>query len=63
MPAQLADAAHNAFIHALANGMYLSAGVAALGAVLAFVLIAPKAVERPDPARRPEAAAEAASAG
>ena len=39
--------------------MWLSAGVAALGAVLAFWLIAPKTAERPDPARRPEAAAEA----
>jgi EmrB/QacA subfamily drug resistance transporter len=63
LPPQVATAAHDAFIHALSNGMWLSAGVAALGAVLAFLLISPKAAERPDPARRPEAAAEAASPG
>jgi EmrB/QacA subfamily drug resistance transporter len=63
LPPQVADAAHNAFIHALASGMWLSAGVAALGAVLAFWLIAPKTAARPDPARHPEAAAEAASPG
>ena len=40
------------------NGMWLSAGVAALGAVLAFVLIAPKTANQPEAARRPEAAAE-----
>ena len=58
---QVVDATHNAFIHALSNGMWLSAGVAALGVVLAFWLIAPKAGKRPDPARRPEAAAEVAA--
>jgi EmrB/QacA subfamily drug resistance transporter len=63
LPPQVVSAAHDAFIHALSNGMWLSTGVAALGAVLAFVLIAPKKVERPDPARQPEAAAEAASPG
>jgi EmrB/QacA subfamily drug resistance transporter len=63
MPPQVVDAAHNAFIHALANGMYLSAGVAALGAVLAFALISPKTARRPDPARPPEATAEVASPG
>ena len=62
LPPQVVEAAHNAFIHALASGMWLSAGVAALGAVLAFVLIAPKTERRPDPARRPEAA-EVASPG
>jgi EmrB/QacA subfamily drug resistance transporter len=63
LPPQVASAAHDAFIHALSNGMWLSAGVAALGAVLAFVLIAPKPAHRPDAAHRPEAAAEAASPG
>jgi EmrB/QacA subfamily drug resistance transporter len=62
LPAQAVNAAHDAFIHALSNGMWLSAGVAALGAVLAFWLIAPKTAKVPDPARRPEAAAEVASA-
>jgi EmrB/QacA subfamily drug resistance transporter len=61
LPPQVANAAHEAFVHALSNGMWLSASVAALGAVLAFWLIAPKTAKRPDPARRPEAAAEAAS--
>jgi EmrB/QacA subfamily drug resistance transporter len=56
---QVVNATHDAFIHALSNGMWLSASVAALGAVLAFWLIAPKTVQRPDSARRPEAAAEA----
>jgi EmrB/QacA subfamily drug resistance transporter len=59
MPAQVTNAAHDAFIHAFSSGMWLSAGVAALGVLLAFWLIAPKKVERPDPARHPEAAAEA----
>ncbi|HEX3276960.1 MAG TPA: MFS transporter, partial [Thermoleophilaceae bacterium] len=63
MPPEAAHAARDAFIHALSSGMWLSAGVAALGVVLAFWLIAPKKAERPDPARRPEAAAEAVSAG
>jgi EmrB/QacA subfamily drug resistance transporter len=54
---QVVTASHDAFIHAFANGMWLSAGVAALGAVLALWLIQPKTSARPDPARRPEAAA------
>jgi EmrB/QacA subfamily drug resistance transporter len=61
LPPQAVTAANDAFVHALANGMWLSAGVAALGVVLAFWLIAPKIVERPDAARRPEPAAEATS--
>ena len=61
LPPQAVDAAHNAFIHALSNGMWLSAGVAALGALLALWLIEPKRAPEPEPARRPEAAAEVAS--
>jgi EmrB/QacA subfamily drug resistance transporter len=57
LPPQVVTASHDAFIHAFANGMWLSAGVAALGAVLALWLIQPKRSARPDPARRPEAAA------
>jgi MFS family permease len=57
LPPQAADAAQHAFIHALSSGMWLSAGVAALGAVLSLWLIAPKR----DAATRPEAAAEVAS--
>jgi EmrB/QacA subfamily drug resistance transporter len=63
MPPEVAHAARDAFIHAFSNGMWLSAGVAASGVLLALWLIAPKKAERPDPARRPEAAAEAVSAG
>ena len=59
LPPVAAEAANNAFIHALASGMWLSAGVAALGAVLAFRLIGDKPVPAPDPARHPEAAATA----
>jgi EmrB/QacA subfamily drug resistance transporter len=59
LPPVAADAAHDAFIHALANGMWLSAGVAATGVVLAFLLIGGKPAPRPDPARHPEAAATA----
>ncbi len=39
--------------------MWLSAGVSVLGVIIALTLIAPKRVERPDPAREPEATAEA----
>jgi EmrB/QacA subfamily drug resistance transporter len=63
MPPQIATAAHDAFIHAFASGMWLSAGVAAVGVIVAFWLIAPKQATRPDPARQPEAAAEAVSPG
>jgi hypothetical protein len=62
LPPVAADAAHNAFIHALASGMWLSAGVAALGAVLAFLLIGGKPVQQPDAATRPEAAEAMAEA-
>jgi EmrB/QacA subfamily drug resistance transporter len=61
LPPQAAEAAHEAFIHALSNGMWLSAGVAALGALLALWLIGPKRVEEPDAAARPDAAAEVGS--
>jgi EmrB/QacA subfamily drug resistance transporter len=54
--AQAVGAAKEAFIHALASGMWLGAGVSALGAVLAFFLIAPKHAFRADAATQPEAA-------
>jgi MFS family permease len=57
LPPAAADAAHNAFIHALASGMWLSAGVAALGVVFAFTLVGAKPVHHHDAATRPEAAA------
>jgi hypothetical protein len=43
--------------------MLLSAGVALLGAVLAFVLIAPKQAQAPATAEQPHAAAEVEAAG
>jgi EmrB/QacA subfamily drug resistance transporter len=61
LPPQVAEAAHDAFIHGLSNGMWLSAGVAALGALLALWMIGPKRAVEPDPAVRPEAAAEVGS--
>jgi hypothetical protein len=63
MPPQVQNAAHDAFIHAFSNGMYLSAGVAAVGVLLAFWLIAPKTAVRPDAARQAEAAPEAIPTG
>jgi EmrB/QacA subfamily drug resistance transporter len=62
LPPVAAEAAHNAFIHALANGMWLSAGVAATGAVLAFWLIDGRPARQPDAASQPEAAAAVAEA-
>jgi EmrB/QacA subfamily drug resistance transporter len=59
MPPAVAQAAHDAFIHALASGMWLSAGVAALGVLISFVTIRGKPVEQPDAATQPEAAATA----
>jgi MFS family permease len=62
LPPAAADAAHNAFIHALASGMWLAGGVAALGVVLAFWLIGDRPVEQPDAVEQPEAAAAVAEA-
>jgi EmrB/QacA subfamily drug resistance transporter len=63
MSPEVAHAARDAFIHAFSNGMWLSAGVAASGVVLALWLIAPKKAEQPDAARQPDAAAEALPTG
>jgi EmrB/QacA subfamily drug resistance transporter len=60
LPPAAADAAHNAFIHALASGMWLSAGVAATGTLLALWLIGGKPVHRPDAATEPTEAAAVA---
>jgi MFS family permease len=60
LPPQVAQAAEHAFIHALSNGMWLSAGVAALGALLSLWLIAPKRAAEPDARAEGEAAAEVA---
>jgi EmrB/QacA subfamily drug resistance transporter len=51
---QVAAAAKEAFIHALSSGMWLSAGVALAGAVIALLFIQRKTT----PAPAPEAAAE-----
>jgi MFS family permease len=57
LPPAATEAAHNAFIHALASGMWLSAGVAAVGVVIAFTLIRNRDGHAHDAATRPEAAA------
>jgi EmrB/QacA subfamily drug resistance transporter len=53
------EAGNDAFIHALSNGMWLSAGVTAAGVLIAFVCIEPLRAERPDAKERPAAAGEA----
>jgi EmrB/QacA subfamily drug resistance transporter len=56
--AQVGSAMRDAFIHALSGALTLSAAVAALGAVLALVLIEPRRVQarHADPAHQPQAA-------
>jgi MFS family permease len=56
--AQVGSAMHDAFIYALGGALTLSAAVAAVGAVLAIVLIEPmrKTARHADPARGAEAA-------
>jgi EmrB/QacA subfamily drug resistance transporter len=55
-------ASNEAFVHALSSAMWLSTGVALLGVVVALALIEKRRVKQPEPARRPEAAAEARAA-
>jgi EmrB/QacA subfamily drug resistance transporter len=62
LPPVAAQAAHDAFIHALGSGMWLSASVAAVGALLAFFTIGAKPAVSADAATEPEAAALAAEA-
>jgi hypothetical protein len=57
LPPVAVQAAHDAFIHALASGMWLSAGVAAVGALISFVAISGRPAERADAATQPDAAA------
>jgi EmrB/QacA subfamily drug resistance transporter len=61
---QVDFAAKDAFIHAFSSGMWLSAGVAFAGAVIAFILIAPKKRGQEDPAAaaQPDQAAVAEAA-
>ncbi|MEA2350825.1 MAG: hypothetical protein QOG86_1766 [Thermoleophilaceae bacterium] len=59
---QVGAAMHDAFVYALGGGLTLSASVAAVGAVLALLLIGPKRTteaQRPDPATQPERAERA----
>jgi EmrB/QacA subfamily drug resistance transporter len=60
---QAAEAAHNAFIHALSTGMWLAAGVAAVGVLVALFTIDAKPAEQPQPAVQREAAAEVSVPG
>jgi EmrB/QacA subfamily drug resistance transporter len=62
LPPVAAEAAQHAFIHALASGMWLSAGVAAAGVLIAFFTIGGKPVRQPDATTQPEAAAAVAEA-
>jgi len=76
LPPVAVNAAHDAFIHSLSSGMWLSASVAAAGVLIALVTIGSKpapqiavseaagvpAAEDPDLAREPERAAAAAEA-
>jgi EmrB/QacA subfamily drug resistance transporter len=57
MPPVAVNAAHDAFIHALASGMWLSAGVAATGALVSLWLIGGMPAHRHDAATLPGAAA------
>jgi EmrB/QacA subfamily drug resistance transporter len=59
LPPVAAEAAQHAFVHALASGMWLSAGVAAAGVLISFWTIGGKPVPQPAPASQPEAAATA----
>ena len=53
-----AEAAHDAFIHALSSGMWLSASVAAAGVVIALTLIGNRPAHHDERRHRsPEAAA------
>jgi EmrB/QacA subfamily drug resistance transporter len=56
--AQVGSAMRDAFIHALSGALTLSCAVAALGAVLALLLIEPRRKQAPhaDPTRQPHAA-------
>jgi hypothetical protein len=57
LPPAAADAAHNAFIHALSSGMWMSAGVAAVGVVVAFTLVRNREGHQHSAATAPQAAA------
>jgi MFS family permease len=54
LPPVAAEAAHNAFIHALSSGMWLSASVAAAGVVIALTLIGNKEAQPHNAPSQPE---------
>jgi EmrB/QacA subfamily drug resistance transporter len=60
---QAAEAAHSVFVHALSTGMWLAAGVAFVGVLVALFTIDSKPAERGQPAARPEAATEISAPG
>jgi hypothetical protein len=60
---QAAEAAHNAFIHALSTGMWLAAGVAFVGVLVALFTIESKPAGQPQAAAPPDAAAELSAHG
>jgi EmrB/QacA subfamily drug resistance transporter len=60
---QAAEAAHSVFVHALSTGMWLAAGVAFVGVLIALFTIDSKPAERGQPAARPEAATEISAPG
>jgi EmrB/QacA subfamily drug resistance transporter len=62
LPPVAMNAAHDAFIHSLSSGMWLSASVAAAGVLIALVTIGSKPAPQIDPAREPERAAATAEA-
>jgi EmrB/QacA subfamily drug resistance transporter len=62
LPPVAVTAAHDAFIHALSSGMWLSASVAGAGALIALFTIGSKPAPQIDPAREPERAAATAEA-
>jgi hypothetical protein len=61
LPAQVVDASQQAFVYALQYGLRLGAAVALVGAVLAWVLVAPRLGVAREPGVQPEGARESAS--
>jgi EmrB/QacA subfamily drug resistance transporter len=60
---QAAEAAHNAFIHALSTGMWLAAGVAFVGVLVALFTIESKPAGQPQAAAPPDPTAELSAPG
>jgi NAD/NADP transhydrogenase beta subunit len=58
MPAQVADASREAFVHALQIGLKVGAAVAFTGAVVAFTLVQGRLATPAEPMPAPPAAPE-----